>query len=99
MKNECLSMAVPAVAPERKVMLTIEETCGVFGIGEHTIRKLVKSKPNADYLYLILSFLFLANITLQRTSSTPSVYLPCAIRLFFKRISDCITLLYSSSFR
>ena len=53
MKNECLSMAVPAVAPERKVMLTIEETCGVFGIGEHTIRKLVKSKPNADYLFRI----------------------------------------------
>ena len=51
MKNECLSMAVPAVAPERKVMLTIEETCGVFGIGEHTIRKLVKSKPNGDYLF------------------------------------------------
>ena len=53
MKHECLSMAIPAVAPERKVMLTIEETCGVFGIGEHTIRKLVKSKPNADYLFRI----------------------------------------------
>ncbi len=26
-------------------------------------------------------------------------YLPCAIRLFFKRISDCITSLYSSSVR
>ena len=26
-------------------------------------------------------------------------YLPCEIRLFFKRISVCITLLYSSSLR
>ncbi len=53
MKNDCLSMAVPAVAPQYKVMLTIEETCGVFGIGEHTIRKLVKSQPNANYLFRI----------------------------------------------
>ena len=53
MKNECLSMAIPAVAPERQVMLTIEATCGVFGIGEHTIRKQVKSKPNSDYLFRI----------------------------------------------
>ena len=30
------------------------------------------------YKYLILTFLFLAEITLQRISSTPSVYLPCA---------------------
>ena len=53
MKNDCLSMASPVVAPEHKVMLTIEETCGVFGIGEHTIRKLVKSQPNANYLFRI----------------------------------------------
>ena len=32
--------------------------------------------------YLILSFLFLAESTLQRTSSTASVYLPCSINLF-----------------
>ena len=32
-------------------------------------------------------------------ASTASVHLPCAVRLFFKRISDCINLLYSSSFR
>ena len=48
---------------------------------------------------LILNLLFLAESTLQRISSTVSVYLPCAIRLFFKRISDCNTLLYSSSER
>ena len=48
MKNDCLSMAIPVVAPEHKVMLTIEETCGVFGIGEHTIRKMVQSKTDAD---------------------------------------------------
>ena len=40
--------------------------------------------------------LFLAESTLQRISSAASVYLPCAIRLFFKRISDCSTSLYSS---
>jgi hypothetical protein len=50
MNNETLSMAVPRVAPEHKVNLTIEETCGVFGIGQHTLRKLVRSNPNADYL-------------------------------------------------
>ena len=47
-------------------------------------------------IYLILNFLFLAESTLQRISSAASVYLPCAIRLFFKRISDCSTSLYSS---
>lgn len=36
--------------------------------------------------YLILSFLFLAESTLQRTSSTASVYLPCSINLFFRFI-------------
>ena len=50
MMNNGFSMAVPRVAPEHKFMLTIEETCGVFGIGEHTIRKLVQSNPNADYI-------------------------------------------------
>ena len=50
MRNDCMSMAIPMVAPDRKVMLTIEEACGVFGIGEHTLRKLVRSRPDADYL-------------------------------------------------
>lgn len=50
MKNNGFSMAIPKVAPEHKYMLTIQETCGVFGIGEHTIRKLVQSNPNADYI-------------------------------------------------
>ena len=53
MKNDCLSMAIPVVAPEHKVMLTIEETCGVFGIGEHTIRKLVQSRTDAEYLFRV----------------------------------------------
>ena len=53
MKNDCLCMAIPVVAPQYKVMLTIEETCGVFGIGEHTLRKLVQSQPNANYLFRI----------------------------------------------
>ena len=53
MKNDCLSMAIPVVAPEHKVMLTIEETCGVFGSGEHTIRKLVQSRPDAEYLFRV----------------------------------------------
>ena len=53
MKNGCMSMAIPLVAPEHKVMLTIEETCSVFGIGEHTIRKLVRSRPDANYLLRI----------------------------------------------
>lgn len=50
MKNDCLSMAIPVVAPQYKINLTIEEACGLFGIGEHTIRKLVKSRPDADYI-------------------------------------------------
>ena len=53
MKNDCLSMAIPVVAPEHKVMLTIEETCGVFCIVEHTIRKLVQSRPDAEYLFRV----------------------------------------------
>lgn len=53
MKNECLSMAIPVIAPQHKRMLTLEETCGLYNIGEHTIRKLVKSQPNADYLFRI----------------------------------------------
>ena len=48
MKNDCLSMAIPVVAPEHKVMLTIEETCGVFGIGEHTICLLYTSPSPRD---------------------------------------------------
>ena len=53
MKNDCLSMAIPVVAPQYKINLTIEVACGLFGIGEHTIRKLVQSKPDADYLFRI----------------------------------------------
>ena len=53
MKNNYMSMAIPIVAPQHKVMLTIEEACGVFGIGEHTLRNLVRSKPNANYLLRI----------------------------------------------
>ena len=34
-------------------------------------------------IYLILSFLFFAESTLHITSSTASVYLPCAVRVFF----------------
>ncbi len=41
------------VAVENKVLLTIEETCAVFSIGEHTVRKLIKSNPNAEYLLRI----------------------------------------------
>lgn len=50
MNINTLSMAIPHVAPEHRVMLTIQETCGVFGIGEKTLRKLINSNPNADYL-------------------------------------------------
>ena len=46
-------MAIPKIKPEFKIMLTVEETCGIFGIGEHTIRKLIQSNPNADYLLRI----------------------------------------------
>ena len=48
--NNTFSMAIPKVAPEHKYMLTIQETCGVFGLGEHTVRKLLNSNPNADYI-------------------------------------------------
>ena len=43
-------MAIPKIAPEHKVMLTVEEACGVFGIGEHTLRNLIRSNPRANYL-------------------------------------------------
>lgn len=45
--------AMPLVAPEHKVLLTIQETSSVFGIGQHTLRKLFQSSPNADYLFRI----------------------------------------------
>ena len=45
-----MSMAIPTIAPENKAMLTVEETCGVFSIGEHTLRKLIKRNPQAPYL-------------------------------------------------
>ena len=44
-------MAIPKIAPEHKVMLTIEEACGVFGIGEHTLRNLIRSNPRATGIY------------------------------------------------
>lgn len=53
MRHNCLGMAIPVIATENKVMLTVEEACGIFGIGEHTLRKLIQSKPNADYLLRI----------------------------------------------
>lgn len=53
MTNKGFSMAVPLIAPQDKVMLTVEEACGIFGIGENTFRKLVQSRPDADYLLRI----------------------------------------------
>lgn len=49
-KNYYIGMAIPKIAPENKVALTVEEACGVFGIGEHTFRNLIRSNPKADYL-------------------------------------------------
>ncbi len=49
-KYYSFGMAIPKVAPEHKVMLTVEEACGVFGIGEHTLRNLIRSNPTANYL-------------------------------------------------
>ena len=54
----------------------------------------LQSLPN----YLIITVFFFALMSLQRTSSTASVYLPCSIRSFFSDMSDCITRLLSSSF-
>lgn len=45
-----MSMAIPKIAPENKFNLTIEEACGIFGIGEHTMRNLINCRPNADFL-------------------------------------------------
>ena len=53
MANNGFSMAVPTIAPQHKVMLTIEEACGIFGIGENTFRNLIQSRPDADYLLRI----------------------------------------------
>lgn len=46
-------MAIPKVSVEYKVLLTVEETCGIFGIGEHSLRNLIKSNPTAEYLLYI----------------------------------------------
>ena len=46
--------------------------------------------------YLILRFLFLVESTLQRTSSTASVYLPCSINLFFFRFIRKATISFLS---
>jgi len=46
-------MAVPQVAPENKVCLTVEECAGVFGIGDNTIRKLIARDPTAPYILRI----------------------------------------------
>ena len=35
---------------ECKILITIEEACGIFSIGEHTLRKLIRNNPNANYL-------------------------------------------------
>lgn len=43
-----MGMAIPQIAPENKVCLTIEETCGIFGIGEHALRRLIKNSPEAN---------------------------------------------------
>lgn len=43
-------MAIPQVSVEHKVLLTVEEACGIFGIGEHTLRQLIKSNPTAEYI-------------------------------------------------
>jgi len=45
-----MGMAIPKIAPENKFNLTIEEACGIFSIGEHTMRKLISRRPNAEYL-------------------------------------------------
>ena len=50
---ENIGMAVPVVAPEEKVCLTIEETAGVFGIGVNTLRKLIDESPEAKYILRI----------------------------------------------
>ena len=48
-----IGMAIPKIAPENKVCLTVQEACGIFGIGEHTLRKLLDRNPRADYLLRI----------------------------------------------
>lgn len=45
-----MGMAIPEIAPQYKVCLTVDETAGVFGIGKCTLRKLIEKNPNADYL-------------------------------------------------
>lgn len=40
----------PKITIESKVLITIEEACCIFSIGEHTLRKLIRSNPNANYL-------------------------------------------------
>ncbi len=48
-----MRMAVPIIAPENKVCLTLEEAAGVFGIGTKTLRKIVENNPYADFILTI----------------------------------------------
>ena len=50
---EPFAMAIPKISVEHKVLLTVEEACGVFGIGEHTLRKLIQGNPAAEYILYI----------------------------------------------
>ena len=68
-----MSMAIPQIAVEHKFMLTIEEAGGLFGIGQHTLRRLINENPRANYLLhigtktLIKRDLFLEFILQQST--------------------------------
>ena len=54
MNNEqYFRMAIPTIAPESKVNLTVEEACAYFNIGETTFRKLLDVEPNADYILYV----------------------------------------------
>ena len=48
-----MKMAVPKVEAHNKLLLTVEECAGVFGIGENTLRKLIDRNPKAPFLLRI----------------------------------------------
>ena len=43
-------MAISKIEPHNKVCLTVEECAGIFNIGEHTLRDLIKKDPTAKYV-------------------------------------------------
>lgn len=70
-----LRMAVPKVEAHNKVLLTVEECAGVFGIGDNLLRKLIDRNPKAPYLLRIgKKYLFKKDLFLEFINKESELY-------------------------